>query len=801
MSPRVSTLTLSPPRALAFSIAGGVPTDASSWVAVDLDAFAARRSRGIIVAAESVETSGAATELARLARDLIVAELRAMHDLPPEEAIGRAFAAANGMMHDEGQTNPIHGYDRKILTGATAILFDGHICTIGYVPPGQVVLVQDSFVYAVPNLESWLPDYNVLADQPTISEPLGFSSWTAPLIAQTQVDDGDSIILCAASLAEQLASDLDDPSSRKRDLQRLYGRSPDHTLELFRSLLLSDRIENGSAIVVAFPPRPGSFGIVSFDDVKWRLRDRRRRFAAQTRSLLPAPLRAIASPSSMRTVRGSTNRERISSDDADDEWSNDGRGSSAHTNGDSPGSEAHPRWRSMTSRLGQGRSAETWNQPTQTQQYGLPRTHGVQLHRSVTTDRGGTRWRNDLPGFRFSGVILTVLVLSIVLLAGFGVWRAVADQGDDAVDQSGVLAQVDQYIVAAEESSTEDEIRQSLEVAQTSLNAAERAGAPAGEIAPRQAAITRSLDELDNVIRVDNLTRVGTLPVTLQGGGTKAQVTPSGLFLVNGGLYQIRTDQRQIVPILEEGETTSNVTVGSLFGIAFDATGLYVSDGAHVFGLQSDGTWRPVEMGDINDLGAWNAGPMGAFGGSIYILETEYRNIYRFDATTAGIAEPYDWVLSAVRPDLVNAVDMAIDANIYVLVDNESSADEVLTYLKGDLDTRNDIPGIEAGEPRAVLIGAGTQLLYVAVQDGDNGWVVVFDTDSGRSWQLRVPSDFSADDAEVSDPFSGLQDIAIDENSGTLYVVNDDAVWTAQYQLPIAPEGTPTPEVLDDEAG
>lgn len=31
----------------------------------------------------------------------------------------------------------------------------------------------------------------------------------------------------------------------------------------------------------------------------------------------------------------------------------------------------------------------------------------------------------------------------------------------------------------------------------------------------------------------------------------------------------------------------------------------------------------------------------------------------------------------------------------------------------------------------------------------------------------------------------------VDEDSGTLYLINDDAVWTAQYQIPVDPEATP----------
>lgn len=232
-----------------------------------------------------------------------------------------------------------------------------------------------------------------------------------------------------------------------------------------------------------------------------------------------------------------------------------------------------------------------------------------------------------------------------------------------------------------------------------------------------------------------------------------------------------------------------------------DATGLLVTDGSHVFTLQSDGTWEPIELGEINELGRWAPGPVGSFGGNLYILEPEYRNIYRFDTETEGVAEPSDWVLPSVRPDLVNAVDMTIDENIHVLLDNGTASDEVLIYRQGDLLDRYPVPYAEGGTPTSILIGTSTQFTYVAMQDGEDGWVVVFDTASDDAWQLRLPADFSISDAGVSAPFAGLQDVVIDESTGSLYIVNDDAVWTAQFELPVDVTGTPTPQPAEGGEG
>lgn len=794
-------MTLPPPRAVGFAVRGGLPIDAADWVTVDLDAFLGQRSRGLIVAAEPVEPDSDGFEIARVARELIVSELRAMDDLPPDEAIGRAFAAANGMLFDEGQANPTRGYDRKVLIGATAVVLEGHRCVVGHVPPGQVVFIEDKVAYAVPDLRTWTPAFALPEEMPNPPEPLGYTSWTAPILAETELSDGDEVLICSASLAETLAADLADTEVRVQNLAGYHGRSPDQALDVFKGLLIGERIEDGSALVLAFPPQPGSFGVTSMADVRWRLGNRRRRARGQLHGLLP---RRRAAAADTAPVAASLVEDVVDDDRAE-------MGALLPTPPSSRLRRVVPRRRR--------RSAETWAQPGEVRQYGLPRTHGVQLHRTVSIDRWEPRRRTMLPRVPLAGPLLVALLLGLAVVLGFGIWSL---QDDDAPAESAYLAslgEVDQYILAANDSSDPDDTRQALDLAEQALTAAEAEGAPPEEIAPRLAAITDVRDEIDNVLRLDNLTRIGTLPDQLQGGATSAQLTGSGLYLANGGLYQIRTDQRQIVPILESGERAGEVQVGSLFGVAVDTGGLHVSDGEYIFTLQTDGSWVPVELGEINDL-PWQPGPFGAFGGSVYLLQQEFRQIYRFatedgsaedtgggpeiagspeaesSAETGGyVAEPVDWVLSSVAPELIRAVDMAIGRSIYVLLDNESAGDEVLTYTRGDLEARKTVPYLapETALPVAVLLGPATQLLYVAAVEEAGGVVVVFDAASEDAWQLRLPAGFSVEDTKVVLPFEGLQDVAIDEYSGTIYLVNEDAVWAATYQLPVDPAGTATP--------
>ena len=94
------------------------------------------------------------------------------------------------------------------------------------------------------------------------------------------------------------------------------------------------------------------------------------------------------------------------------------------------------------------------------------------------------------------------------------------------------------------------------------------------------------------------------------------------------------------------------------------------------------------------------------------------------------------------------------------------------------------------------LVGRGSMnYLYqaVSVPDSDEGRIVAFDIKGRNAVQLKLPIGFSTGDAEVAEPFEGLQDVIFDESTGTIYIINEDGIWTARYSLPELPqEAQPT---------
>jgi DNA-binding beta-propeller fold protein YncE len=119
---------------------------------------------------------------------------------------------------------------------------------------------------------------------------------------------------------------------------------------------------------------------------------------------------------------------------------------------------------------------------------------------------------------------------------------------------------------------------------------------------------------------------------------------------------------------------------------------------------------------------------------------------------------------------------------------------QVVTYRSGlELD-RFDLPGfdLEKDVPKAIVSGSATGYLYVAVEDENgNGRIIASDREGNNLTVLELPVGFNTGDADVLEPFEDLQDIVVDEESGTLYLINGDAVWSFTYILPALPIATP----------
>lgn len=796
-------MTLSAATSVAFAVSGGSPADARSWITVDLAGHPAVDRRGYIVATEPVEPSGRGYELAVQARTIMLSELRRLRHSPPDVALGRSLAAANGAIFEQAHGGVGAGPDQQAFIGATAIILEGHTATMAHVPPGQMILVEDGLVYAVPELESWFPRY---AQDPFVTgkaEPLGFASWTEPLMAQTEIRPGDTLVLCSAETGRAFAEEVVSSGFEVRDLTYLHHRDPDVVLDAFRGVMIAQDLPRAAAAVISFPPYPDSEQVRTLSDIGRRSRERARHGRAIVRQWrpLPAPRRRTEPADAATGVPGehveagdSVSRAAPSSPTVE----------SAVEVTKPPRSIRLKRARARAARVyewGEPRWRSTWERPSTVAQFGVPGAHGVNVFRGQTSYMGEPNWRHRLPRLPVIGSAWIWPFLLLVIAGSVIGALYVREQFlTPEVDQTALIAAIDERILSAEDQDAPDAVVSDLDRAQEELDLAREAGIADQVLDPRQQAITNLRDGVTDVVRMSDLQRIGTLPDEFDQAAVRGVNTSAGIFFVAGDLYQLQPGEngepRTLEIILEQGRAIDNVNVGPLWGIAFDAMGLYVTDGAHVFMLAAEtGAWRAVPIGRINEQ-PWKPGPLAAFDGSVYLLQQDGAQIYRFGIDDAdGESPPVEWLQTGARDDIGRSRDLAIDSNIFVLLDTG----EVQVMYRGELESAVEPRHVDPGSAGALVDGASTGYLYVAIADEDagNSRIVAFDPNGDTAYQLLLPRGFTTGNVNVAEPFDDVQDIVVDEGTGTLYIVNGDAIWTARYSLPpleTSVPGTPAPD-------
>ena len=789
-------MTLSEATAVGFAVSGGAPTDARQWITVDMAGFPGSERRGYIVATEPMVRSWHGIDLASQAREIILTELRRLRHLSPEEALGRSLAAANGIVVSRNQEVALEGrLDDVSQVGVSAIVFEDNLATIAHVPPGQIILVEDGLVYSVPEFRSWFPDYFEEDEQRGHPEPLGYATWTAPLMAQTEVRAGDTIILCTAGLGQWFVEDAVESGMTEQDLAWMHHRDPDKVLDYFKDTVIAAELPSAATTVVSFPPLPSVAEIRTLADVRRRARDTVMRTRSMVRQLRPA--------GAEREIVHEPDGISAASDTVPEPFAQ--MPQVPEVGG---GEAATPRtdFQERVQRLFEPKPSpnERWRPRPEIAQFGVPGAHGVSLYRSQSASAVGEGWRRRLPRLPIIGSawIWPLLGLFAVGLVLGALWMRTELLGTQ-LDPDEALAGIDQQILQAREASASADALRFLTEAQEQINDAEKAGVDPELLDPRQYTVTEMVDAETNVIRMSDVQRLGSLPEEFADTTIQGVDTPAGVFFVAGSLYQYRPSETNAVPelveILAQGERIGDATVGALWGVAFDAQGLYATDGDTVFMLPVESQeWRAVPLGRINNQ-PWKPGPLAAFDGSIYLLQAEYRQIYRFSiASSTGTAQPIDWLLTGARDSADDATDIAIDGNIYMLID-----DGTMQLLRLG-DRKDSVKPEYVGDDRAVsLVGrSGTGYLYQAVisDNVEDSRIVAFDVTGDHAVQLKLPIGYSTGDANVAEPFDGIHDIIVEESTGTIYIINRDGIWTARYSLPELPdEPEPTAEPNGDE--
>jgi len=165
--------------------------------------------------------------------------------------------------------------------------------------------------------------------------------------------------------------------------------------------------------------------------------------------------------------------------------------------------------------------------------------------------------------------------------------------------------------------------------------------------------------------------------------------------------------------------------------------------------------------------------------GSFFGLEPDQGRIVKF---TAGQLDqiPDTWVDSTAMPEISTARDLVIDGQVHVLLTDG----RIVSLFQGvprTTITPQVIPAARA--PVALDGGLDTNFLYMAepsIEIGGSVGRILQVARDGTTRQLLPPvsqGDTRSDAAAHA--LADVRDLAVDEASGSLYMVTGDAIWRA----------------------
>ncbi|UCC86033.1 MAG: hypothetical protein JSV81_14380 [Anaerolineales bacterium] len=376
-------------------------------------------------------------------------------------------------------------------------------------------------------------------------------------------------------------------------------------------------------------------------------------------------------------------------------------------------------------------------------------------------------------------------VIPIVVLAAVGLtyWQrglareneytALMDQAQNAYQQAQALGGDD---LAA---------RNLLDQAETALVQANAVKPGDTAISELRASVAERQDQIN---RVERLYWVGKLRSYDGSASQMRRVVVSGLYVyvLDVGadqVYHHRLDEANDAlepdegdPVLvRRGQQVGEAVAGEMIDLVWMPAGgnrqtsdLLILESGGL--LEYNPSWGLTSV-PIANKDAW-ALPVavGSYFGNFYVLDPQAGQILRYVPSTEDYNIPAEYYFSDQSVvDLSGAVDMAIDGSIYVLY-----ADGTIRKFEAGLPVEFQVTELDKSlsRPTAIYAAPDDVAQYIYVADAGNLRVVQLNKD-GRFVRQFKPQD----EEEVN--FKTLRSIFVDELTGKLYLLNDQALYIA----------------------
>jgi len=379
-------------------------------------------------------------------------------------------------------------------------------------------------------------------------------------------------------------------------------------------------------------------------------------------------------------------------------------------------------------------------------------------------------------------------ILAIICAIALVATALVIRSRSGATHFSELLEEAQAEMELAQSSSSRVAIREHLESAQRLVEQALQISSTDPETLALQGEVFLALDELEGVVRL-------RFSAHVPFDGPENQ--PRGVLLRGDDMYVLDEGTQELygyfldelsgfqepaggAVLLSQEDRPGGIAIQELSDFVWMEAGngretsnlLLLVNGRSL--LQFDGLreFTPVSVADSE---LW-AEPrlIGGYTGYFYVLDAEEDRIWKYAPTGNSYdLSPTDYFQAEAGVELDNAVDMAIDGYIYILL----ADGDILRFSGGEEDAFS-ISGLddrELQDPIAIFASPETDYIYVA--DAGNERIVQLDKEGAFVRQFLTVG-------ENAGVFQNLQDVFVNEAGGELLALNSDGLYLALIPEP-----------------
>ncbi len=361
-------------------------------------------------------------------------------------------------------------------------------------------------------------------------------------------------------------------------------------------------------------------------------------------------------------------------------------------------------------------------------------------------------------------------VIALVVLGGIAYWQLPGSMQQSREDKfTNLVAAARESNARAQATGDAAVKRQLLGDARAKLADAAKIHKDNADVVSLQSDVAAATAVLDAVFEIKDWTTVADLQQQVTGSLSVTYAVVGGAnayFLDAKGKRVLRLPlaggQAPDV-VFQEGQPAGFMSAARPMQIAWSEQSkilLIVDDKRQTFAYFPDSGALPLTVRGSDGLGSVDA--ISGSGGNLYLLDVKSNQVWRYLPGQSGFDSERTALLDGAT--LKDATELAVGQDVYVL-----DAKAGIRRFVGKAEAPFPLAGIDTPmvSPASLTVLSGSNRLVVA--DRGNKRIIVASADGAFLRQIVSPS------------FTDLRSVAVDEGTGTLYVLNGETLLKAAF--------------------